>query len=178
VWWIVASLGPLTLAPGASFGLCQSRFCGGLLRRLAPCSSGYGLGFRRSVLPGAPGSALCSLGARLPQKYLFIDCCIPKKILHKQLSSGHGLRSRRSVWHGASDPALCSLSVWLPPKIFFWWIVVLCFWPRLWDLALKIMKIGFGHRLYSPSFQDPTLCPLCAQHWLKIMSKIMFFGGL
>jgi len=80
----------------------------------------------------------------------------PKKILHKQLSSGHGLRSRRSVWHGASDPALCSLSVWLPPKIFFWWIVVLCFWPRLWDLALKIMKIGFGHRLYSPSFGSRT----------------------
>ncbi len=46
-------------------------FLGGLLS----CA----ISSRRSIGPGAPDSALCSIGAWFSQKYCFVDCCyVPK----------------------------------------------------------------------------------------------------
>jgi len=74
-WWIVA----LFFAPHGYLGMdlgfrlspqlpaVENDFCGGLLCYLASHSSGYGLGSRRSILPGTPGSAHCSLGVWIRQ---------------------------------------------------------------------------------------------------------------
>ncbi len=87
---------------------------------------GHSLGSRESVLPGAPGSSLCSLGAPLPRKYFLLIFVHPNIFFHKCCcthSSENDLCSRQSI--------LLELQTYSPllpqhvaPPNNFWWIAV------------------------------------------------------
>lgn len=115
-------------------------FWGGLMHHLASCSSGHSLGFGCRVLCGP----LFSLGTWLPQKYFFIDCCMPKYFFGNvavmaPCSSGH------SPGPLAPGSSLCFCIQVVKHNL--WWIVA----------SLSSYKQHFPV-LQAQPFAPPVLC--------------------